>query len=61
MTSCLLIGDGTFPKMGSTLKGKNLLLLEQILSFMGRPQFIWESTMKMTELFPLKMYWYPFT
>ena len=53
MTLCLLA------KMGSTLRGKNSLGWEQILPLMRCPQFIWEATMKMTELFRLKEY--PFT
>ena len=47
-------------KKESSLKGKNLLNLEQILYFMRWPQFIWEVTMKLTEeLLCLKEY--PFT
>ena len=45
-------------KKGPTLKGKNLLLYEQILSFNSRP-LQKRATEKKIELFPLKMY--PFT
>ena len=44
--------------MGSTLKGKNLLLGEQILSFSVVIPFNKEK-MEMTQLLPLKVY--PFT
>ena len=60
--SCLpvcLPGGRSLLKMRSTLNGKNLLRWEQILSFKRLPQFIWEATMKMTGLLPLKVY--PFT
>ena len=39
-------------KMGSTLKGMNLLPGKQILSFMRWPHFIWETTMKVIVAFP---------
>ena len=43
-------------KERSTLKRKNLLQWEQILSFMRWPQFIKQATMTMTELLPEKVY-----
>ena len=36
--------------------GKNLLQWEQILAHIKWPHFIWEATMIMTELLPLKVY-----
>ena len=52
------LADIAFPKwkMGFTLKGKNLLLLEQILSFKSKPLLRREPKLKMTELLPLKVY-----
>ena len=41
----------TLPKKGVSLKGKNLLLREQILSFMSRPLLRRETEMKMAEFF----------
>ena len=40
--------------MGSTLKRKNLLLLEQILSFESWPPLRRKAKIKMEELLPLK-------
>ena len=39
-------------KMGPALKGKNLLPLEQILSFMSLPLWKKEARNEMAELFP---------
>ena len=41
---------------GCAHKGKNLLLLEQILSFKSTSPLRWEVEMKMAELLPLKKY-----
>ena len=41
-------------KIGSTLKGKNLLLKEQILFFKSWPLLRWEAKMKIEELLPWK-------
>ena len=43
-------------KMGSTMKGKNLLLWEQILSFKSLSLLRRELKTKMVELLPLKVY-----
>ena len=51
-----LPGGQSLPQMGSTLKGKDLLWWEQIRSFMRWLHYIWEATMKVTELLPLKVY-----
>ena len=45
-----------FPKMGLTLKGKNLIFGEQISSLKCSPRLRREADMKMTELFPLREY-----
>ena len=46
------------PEMGSTLKGKNLLLKRAILSFMSR-QLVKRDETILTEFPPLKMYQHP--
>ena len=45
-------------KIGSTLKGKNLLLEEQILFYKSWPLMKWEAKMKIKELLPLKVFPY---
>ena len=51
------VKDEVFPKKRSILKVKNSLRgdLQQILYFMRLPHFIWEATMTMKELLPLKV------
>ena len=43
-------------KIGSTLKGKNLLLGEQILFFKSWPLMRREAKVKIKEMLPLKVY-----
>ena len=45
---------------GSTPKGKNLLLREQILFFKSRPSLRREANIKIAELLCLKMYHFTF-
>ena len=49
---CLLLGMKKTSKIGSTLKGKNLLLWEQILFFKSSFPFIRKANLKMAEFFP---------
>ena len=49
------LGNKPFQK-GSTLKGKNLLLMEQILSSKSLSPLRREAKMIMTELLPLGVY-----
>ena len=61
MTSCLFLWRMRLFQRGSTLKGKNLLLGEQILFFNSCPPMRWEAKMKMEELLPLKVYLFTLT
>ena len=49
-------GRQSLAKCGSTLKGKNLLLWEQILSYKSWSIHKREANMKIVELLPLKVY-----
>ena len=53
LLACL--GDVALPKR-STLKGKNLILKEQILPFTSWPLLRREAKTKLTEFLPLKIY-----
>ena len=59
VTSCLLPWRRNPSKLGFTLKGKNLLLEEQILSFKSESQLRREGKMKLAELLFLNVK--PFT
>ena len=53
---CLLTRSKSLSQTGSTLKGKNLLLMEQIPSFKSRPHWKGRQNKKNTELLHLKIY-----
>ena len=52
------LADIALQKLGSTCKGKNLLLGKQILLFKSGPLMRMERKMKIKELLPLKVYPY---
>ena len=54
------LADEALPEV-STVKGKNLLQKEQILSFKSRPTLRKEARTNMAELLPLKVYPSSFT
>ena len=59
MTSCLLSQATKHFQKRSTFKGKNLLLMEQILTFNSCPLLRRDAKTIRAELLPLKVY--PFT
>ena len=56
MNSSLLLCTVKPSRLGFTLKGKNLLLLEQILSCQSEFLSRRKAKMKMTESFPVELY-----